>query len=235
MDAVAEPRPASTVVLLRDGPSGLETLMLKRNKALLFAGGMWVFPGGALEPQDIDRGGGELERAARLAAAREAREETGLEPDLQQMRLLSHWTTPVVEPKRFATWIYAAPVADDKAVVVDGSEIHEGRWLVIAEALAAHRAGDLGIMPPTFITLSSLARFASVADFLAGERLTPPEVLPVFARHQGQIMVMFPGDAGYASGEPGLPGARHRALLEGSCWHYQREAVPTAHPSLLHG
>ena len=32
-------RPASTVVLLRDGDSGLETLMLKRNKALIFAGG----------------------------------------------------------------------------------------------------------------------------------------------------------------------------------------------------
>lgn len=47
-----EARPASTVVLLRDSPEGLETLLLRRNKALLFAGGYWVFPGGALEPQD---------------------------------------------------------------------------------------------------------------------------------------------------------------------------------------
>jgi hypothetical protein len=29
-------RPASTVVLLRDSHSGLETLLLKRNKALFF-------------------------------------------------------------------------------------------------------------------------------------------------------------------------------------------------------
>ncbi|MDH3995153.1 MAG: NUDIX hydrolase, partial [Gammaproteobacteria bacterium] len=36
-----EPRPAATVVLIRDGAGGLETLMLKRNKALLFAGGVW--------------------------------------------------------------------------------------------------------------------------------------------------------------------------------------------------
>ncbi|HBX73628.1 MAG TPA: hypothetical protein DEG86_11640, partial [Halieaceae bacterium] len=50
--AVVPARPASTVVLLRDGPEGLETLLLKRNKALLFAGGYWVFPGGALEASD---------------------------------------------------------------------------------------------------------------------------------------------------------------------------------------
>ena len=32
----------------------------------------------------------------------------------------SHWTTPVVEPKRFETWIYAAPLAGAD-VAIDGS------------------------------------------------------------------------------------------------------------------
>ena len=54
MPDIPEARPASTVVLLRDSDSGLETLLLKRNKALLFAGGLWVFPGGALDPEDFD-------------------------------------------------------------------------------------------------------------------------------------------------------------------------------------
>ena len=36
--------PAATVVLLRDAPGGLETLMLRRNSKLAFAGGAWVFP-----------------------------------------------------------------------------------------------------------------------------------------------------------------------------------------------
>ena len=47
-------RPASTVVLLRDTDHGMETLMLKRNNALMFAGGLWVFPGGAIDQEDIE-------------------------------------------------------------------------------------------------------------------------------------------------------------------------------------
>ena len=61
-------RPASTVVLLRDGSEGLETLLLKRNKALAFAGGFWVFPGGSLDPEDMAAGDGDEETAARVAA-----------------------------------------------------------------------------------------------------------------------------------------------------------------------
>ena len=37
---------AATVVLVRDTAQGLETLMLRRNAKLNFAGGNWVFPGG---------------------------------------------------------------------------------------------------------------------------------------------------------------------------------------------
>ena len=46
------PVPAATVILLRDGPDGLETLMLRRNSKLAFVGGMWVFPGGRVDPED---------------------------------------------------------------------------------------------------------------------------------------------------------------------------------------
>lgn len=54
-----EPRTAATVILIRDGESGPETLLLKRNKALLFAGGVWVFPGGSLDPEDWEAAGGD--------------------------------------------------------------------------------------------------------------------------------------------------------------------------------
>ena len=74
-------RNAATVILIRDGVEGLETLLLKRNKALLFAGGVWVFPGGALDRADLDQAGGDVDRAARLAAVREAQEEAGAEED----------------------------------------------------------------------------------------------------------------------------------------------------------
>ena len=44
--------PAATVIVLRDGDEGPEVLMLKRDRDLRFAGGMWVFPGGRIDDED---------------------------------------------------------------------------------------------------------------------------------------------------------------------------------------
>jgi len=234
MSEVIEVRPASTVVLLRDTPTGLETLLLKRNKALIFAGGAWVFPGGALDAQDLAAAGGDVDMASRIAAAREAHEESGLSPQLEDMVLLSHWTTPLGEPRRFSTWIYAAPLAVDTEVVIDGSEIHESRWLSVREAVIEHEAGGLGMLPPTYFTLLALSRYDNVAQMVAVERDSPvPEVLPVFASDGDQLMVMFNGDAGYESTDGSIAGARHRAVLRGACWRYQYCDVDPAYPPLI--
>lgn len=45
-------RDAATVLLLRDGLDGLEVFMLKRNLNSDFVGGAYVFPGGAVDPDD---------------------------------------------------------------------------------------------------------------------------------------------------------------------------------------
>jgi len=50
----AVPRDASTVVLLRDSDTGPETYLLRRVKGMSFAGGMHVFPGGSVDPEDAD-------------------------------------------------------------------------------------------------------------------------------------------------------------------------------------
>jgi 8-oxo-dGTP pyrophosphatase MutT (NUDIX family) len=42
---------AATVLVIADRPS-LEVLMLKRNSRSVFVGDMWVFPGGAVDPED---------------------------------------------------------------------------------------------------------------------------------------------------------------------------------------
>lgn len=232
--AVAAPRPASTVVLLRDTGNGLETLLLKRNKALMFAGGYWVFPGGALEPDDLAEAGGDELQASRLAAAREAWEESGLRPRLEDMVLVSHWTTPVAEPRRFSTWIYAAPVATAEDVVIDGGEIHDHLWIGIGEALSRHNRGELAILPPTMITLLSLSSYDSLAELVAEERGSAvPQVLPVFAVDDGKVTVMFRGDAGYDSGLPATAGARHRAVLADNRWVYTCQDVDAACPPLV--
>ena len=47
-----KPRPAATLILLRAGTAGLETLMLQRTQGAAFLGGAYVFPGGSLDAAD---------------------------------------------------------------------------------------------------------------------------------------------------------------------------------------
>lgn len=80
-------RPATTVLLVRDGGEGLEVLMVVRHERASFASAM-VFPGGVIDPEDSDEAWLELadgaqgldvdERARRVAGFRELYEETGL-------------------------------------------------------------------------------------------------------------------------------------------------------------
>mgnify|MGYP001814823136 FL=1 len=227
-------RPASTVVLLRDSGRGLETLLLRRNKALAFAGGFWVFPGGSLDNEDLAAAEGDEEQAARIAAAREAMEECGQQPQPEDMVLLSHWTTPEAESRRFSTWIYAAPLRCNDEVVIDGGEIHDSRWVPVAQALAEHRAGELAILPPTWISLVTLSHYRNVDEAISGERESPaPRVLPVLAGIEGGLVTMYRGDAGYDAVDPDVPGARHRACMQHGVWSYLYEGVDPEYPPLM--
>lgn len=48
------PRPAATVILLRDTAQGMEVFMVQRTHQAVFIPGGYVFPGGALDPADGD-------------------------------------------------------------------------------------------------------------------------------------------------------------------------------------
>jgi 8-oxo-dGTP pyrophosphatase MutT (NUDIX family) len=49
-----EPRDAATVALLRDAPAGPEVYALRRQRTMAFGAGMYVFPGGSVDPRDTD-------------------------------------------------------------------------------------------------------------------------------------------------------------------------------------
>ncbi len=89
MEETVIARPAATVLLVRDGASGLEVFMVVRHHQIDFASGALVFPGGRVEPEDyviaadpercfaaagLDAAG----RALRVAAIRETFEECGV-------------------------------------------------------------------------------------------------------------------------------------------------------------
>ena len=50
----ATPVPAATVLLLRDGPDGLQTFMVVRHHQIDFVGGALVFPGGKIDQGDFE-------------------------------------------------------------------------------------------------------------------------------------------------------------------------------------
>ncbi len=64
------PRPATTTLIVRDGDSGLEVLMVRRSMQASFMPGAYVFPGGAVDAADGDAPGDETadELAARIGA-----------------------------------------------------------------------------------------------------------------------------------------------------------------------
>ena len=198
-------------------------LLLRRNSQLAFHGGAWVFPGGRIDP--VDAGPGGDAGAARRAAAREAREEAGIAIDPEALIQISHWTTPEGLPKRFATWFFAAQ-ADTAPVQVDGGEIHAHAWRTPREALAAQRAGEIELPPPTFVTLSSAGPRTRARRTRSRRcaRLEPLVFLPRVVRIPGGACSLYPADAGWDARDPERPGPRHRLRhARHTDWSYLRE------------
>lgn len=219
-----EIKPASTIMLARDQGNSIEVLLLKRNKALAFAGGLWVFPGGKIEEEERNKSVDDL-AAAKLAAIRETKEETHLDIELEDLIFFSHWTTPVIEPRRYATWFFFGKVEEsDGEVIIDDSEIKDHLWINPEAALAKVRARELAMMPPTLMSLQLIRKCKSVAEVQA--KLEKEEVvytLPVLQRVGATMVCMYEGDAGYETGEAETEGARHRLLLDMKAGSFQFE------------
>tara|TARA_B100001105_G_scaffold254512_1_gene250551 strand:- start:1453 stop:2367 length:915 start_codon:yes stop_codon:yes gene_type:complete len=148
-------RSAATVLILADRPD-LQVLMLKRNARSIFVGDMWVFPGGAVDPEDgtpeadavvegltdtqaskslgIDKGG----VAFWVAALRETFEEAGIllarTPGDDRLVDLS----PSDTEERFATYragvnageVDFVSMVREQGLVLDGSGVHYvSRWV----------------------------------------------------------------------------------------------------------
>jgi len=212
--------PAATVVLVRDAPGGLDTLMLHKNSKLAF-GGMWVFPGGRIDAEDLE-GAPDAETAARRAAVREAREEADLQVAVEDLAWIAHWTPPAITPRRFATWFFVGP-APDGVVTIDGGEIHDSAWMRPGDALVRRDAGEVELAPPTWMTLHYLAQFADVAALMDDARVRVPDVyLTVIARTDAGMVAMWEGDAGYDANDPTIDGPRHRLHMSAAAWRLER-------------
>jgi 8-oxo-dGTP pyrophosphatase MutT (NUDIX family) len=219
----SEPISAATVVLVRDGDDGIEVLLLQRGDTRVF-GGMWVFPGGRVDPEDFPpEDPNDLPSATRAAAVRESAEEVGLVVDPAGLVPLSHWLPPPIAPKRYSTWFFLAP-APAGTVVVDGGEIMHHEWLTPPAVLQRHATGEIALAPPTWVTLHQLGEHASVADALTDATARDP--IPYYETHmarvEGRLLAMWSDDAGYENDDPAAPGPRHRLYMDEGGWIYER-------------
>ena len=90
------------------------------------------------------------------------------------------------------------------------------------------------MLPPTYITLLSLLRYATTADMTTGENeIAPPYVFPVFTKAEGKMAVLFQGDAGYETGNGSAEGARHRAIMQEKGWEYVYSNVDGTYPPFV--
>jgi 8-oxo-dGTP pyrophosphatase MutT (NUDIX family) len=183
------PRVAASVIVLRDSAGGPEVLLVQRNPAQRFMGGAWVFPGGAVDPDE----------SVEHTALRELREEASISlPPGAELVPFSRWITPAEVKIRFDTWFYVVPAPDDAEPAVDGAECVDVRWLRPQQALDLHAAGELELVFPTIKHLEQLAEFESVDATLAAARAR--DVVPVQPRivvSDGGAQVLLPGEPGF--------------------------------------
>ena len=191
---VTTPRPAATVILLRGGTETLEVLLVKRNPAMRFMGGAWVFPGGA-----VDNAEGSDDAAHRVAALRELEEESAVRiDDPAGLVPFSRWITPAQVKKRFDTWFYLAPAPDDAAPRCDGEECVDLGWFTPAAALQAHKDGEILLVFPTIKTLEQLGAFATADELLEhtrGREIEPIEPRVLVSGETARVVL--PGEPGY--------------------------------------
>lgn len=190
---MSRPRPAATVLVVRNGSGGIEVLLGRRPARQAF-GGAWVFPGGTIDPEDhdVELTGIDLEDGPwRAAALRELAEEVGIfltdpqhredQPlegaavyqavldagatfEAERLAYLSNWVTPEGIDKRFDTRFYLAVVDPATPIGPISSELEVVEWMVPEDALGRHDDGEIELIMPTIAHLELLRRFDTVEE-----------------------------------------------------------------------
>ncbi len=174
-------RNAATVVVVTDAEDGLRVYLQRRVRTMAFAAGMYVFPGGAVDPEDQEQAEKLISEhpdrfadstlampaevstgydtlAARCAAVRETTEEAGYDlDDPMTLRYIAHWVTPEVEDRRFDTRFYAAAIDANTPLIENSGESDDHRWIHPQAALDDYAAGEMAMLPPTVAVLAAFA------------------------------------------------------------------------------
>lgn len=178
--APVTPRPAASLLVLRETQAGPEVLMGLRGAGHRFMPNRLVFPGGAVDPADFAAPvasempvhvrrrlafgsvGADLAHALGVAAARELQEETGLTlgepPALDGFDYLCRAVTPPASPVRFDARFLVVDAARVSGTLAGSGELEGLRFYGVAEATAL----DLALA--TRLVFDKLLKWRAMAE-----------------------------------------------------------------------
>jgi 8-oxo-dGTP pyrophosphatase MutT (NUDIX family) len=108
----------------------------------------------------------------------------------------ARWITPEGEPRRFDARFFAAALPAGQVPTGHAAESDHIAWLRPADAIAAARAGEISLFPPTAATLNDFAAGDGVAAILGRPPLIEP-VRPRLVREDGEAWLYIPDEVGY--------------------------------------
>jgi 8-oxo-dGTP pyrophosphatase MutT (NUDIX family) len=119
---------------------------------------------------------------ARELAMTELLDRRGLVLRSDLLGVWSGWLTPVFEPKRYRTWFFVAVLPAGQRTRDVSSESSSVTWLPAIRAVEQVEAGEMFMLPPTYLTCLDVAEHADPGEVLteAGGRdveMFTPEVV----------------------------------------------------------
>ena len=114
----------------------------------------------------------------------------------------SGWLTPVFEPRRYRTWFFVAALPSGQVTRDVSSESSSVTWMGALDAASAVDAGQLLMLPPTYLTCLEVGLFGSPAEVLAS------------AASRGRVEMFMPEVEGSGSSASLSIPSSLRALVE---------------------
>jgi 8-oxo-dGTP pyrophosphatase MutT (NUDIX family) len=131
MNTPLTPRPAATVMLIRDGATELSIFLMRRHRGMDFAGGVMVFPGGGVDDRDRNADLGRLGAWAGPPPEWWA-QRFGVQPDLAEALVCAAARETFEE----SGVLFAGPADDPKSIVRDAATYGDARWALADRSLS---------------------------------------------------------------------------------------------------
>jgi 8-oxo-dGTP pyrophosphatase MutT (NUDIX family) len=154
-----------------------------------------LLAGPTAEAVVADTTGGDWERERRALEAKDLSftdllERRGLVLRSDLLGAWSAWCTPVFEPRRFRTRFFVAVLPTGQRTRDVSTESSSVAWMSARAACDAADAGDLGMLPPTYLTCLEVAQHDAAADVLAASATRDVEMFTPTVEGEGETAML---------------------------------------------